>query len=379
MKKHNISKPQSKLLFIVQLPPPVHGVSMMNNYTVHSKLINSHYECHTLPLSFNDSIKDIGNVSFNKLIKFAQFYFKLARILLFLKPDLVYFTITPTGFSFYRDAFIVLLVKLTKGKIVLHLHGKGIQKETNKSKVKRYIYNNIFHNTHVIHLSKSLKTDLTNLEPSFKSYILPNGILEDSADDVPFQVNKNQEHPPKLLFLSNLAENKGVYTLLDAAKILKDRGVGFSLNYVGKETQAISVKDLTSKIKQYGLEGHVQYLGPKYDNEKKALLNSSDIFAFPTYNDCFPLAILEAMQAGMPVVSTVEGAIPDMIVDGEDGFIINHNEPHTLADKLQELITDPIKRTRFGVQAKNRFQQNFTLTQYEANLYRILLEIEQGK
>lgn len=368
-----MSKPKSKLLFIVQLPPPVHGVSMMNKITVESTLINQEFDCLTLPLIFNKNLKNIGKVSFGKIFKFIHFYLKLVKALIYFKPNLVYFTMTPTGPSFYRDALIVWITKCFKPQLILHLHGKGINNKIKSSKFHRAFYNKIFHNTHVIHLSKSLKKDLENVSTSYFSYVLPNGIKEGSFKD---QNSNPDKKAPSILFLSNLAENKGVYTLLDAAKILKNKSIPFYLNFVGKETKVISANDFNSKVKQLGLEGRVKYLGPKYDEEKNCVLSEADIFAFPTYNDCFPLVILEAMQAGLPIISTYEGAISDIIEDGRTGYIIDYKDPITLANKLQYLIDNPEKREFFGKNAVDRFQKNFTLSQYENNLHKILLRID---
>lgn len=372
MKKKRIPQRKSKLLFIVQLPPPVHGVSMMNKVTVESKLINREFDCLTLTLIFNKELKNLGKISISKIIKFISFYIKLVKVLIRFKPNLVYFTLTPTGPSFFRDTIIVWLVKLFNTQLVLHLHGKGIKSKTKSSVIQKYIYSKVFHNSHVIHLSTSLKEDLMYLSKPFFSYVLSNGIKE----EVYFEhSNRTESKKLNILFLSNLVENKGVYTLLEAARILKEKGLSFKVKFVGKETKSISIADFNSRVKLLGLEDLVHYLGPKYDSEKNAILLQADIFAFPTYNDCFPLVLLEAMQAGLPVISTFEGSIPDIVQDEETGFIINYKDAVLLADKLEELIENPIKRKLFGQNAKQRFKENYTLNQYEKQLYAILQKI----
>src|SRR5437868_12020924 len=100
-----------KVLFIVQLPPPIHGVSVMNQYAVNNPFLKENYQIHILTLDFGQTLKDIGKIKLGKLIRMIRFLFKLCFELISFRPDLVYFTIMPTGKTFYRDAFISKIIK----------------------------------------------------------------------------------------------------------------------------------------------------------------------------------------------------------------------------------------------------------------------------
>ena len=92
----------------------------------------------------------------------------------------------------------------------------------------------------------------------------------------------------------------------------------------------------------------MRYLGPVAGGEKGEVLRCADILAFPTYNDAFPLVVLEAMGAGLAVVATPEGAIPDMVRDGDSGILVPHHDPAALADALQRLLDNPELCRRMG-------------------------------
>ena len=173
--------------------------------------------------------------------------------------------------------------------------------------------------------------------------------------------------PVNLLFLSNLIPSKGVYVLLDACRILKERGLDFQCNFVGGETKEIDRARFEAEVQKRGLEGMVRYEGPKYGEEKEEYWRSSDVFVFPTYyfNECFPLVILEAMQHGLPVVSTTEGAVPDMVADGVNGFVCERKDVSGLAGALERLITDASLRMRMGEVGRKRYEEEFTLERFE--------------
>ena len=171
--------------------------------------------------------------------------------------------------------------------------------------------------------------------------------------------------PVNLLFLSNLIPSKGVYVLLDACRILKDKGLDFQCNFVGGETKEIDRARFEAEVQKRGLEGMVRYEGPKYGEEKEEYWRSSDVFVQPTFEDCFPLTIVEAMQHGLPVVSTDEGAVPDMVADGVNGFVCERKDVSGLAGALERLITDAALRMRMGEVGRKRYEEEFTLERFE--------------
>ena len=178
-----------------------------------------------------------------------------------------------------------------------------------------------------------------------------------------------------LLFLSNLIPSKGVYVLLDACKILKDCGLRFQCNFVGGESKEMDRRAFEEAVKERGLEGCVLYHGPKYGEEKEHYWSMADVFVQPTYEDCFPLTILEAMQHALPVVSTDEGAVPDMVADGENGFVCRRKDAEGLAQALERLLQDEALRHRMGAEGYRRYKEKFTLSCFEHRFTEILREM----
>ena len=112
------------ILCIVQLPPPIHGASVMNNYVINSKIINQTFRLNVISLKFVKSVKEVARFSVLKVFKAIGYSLEIVKKVRTTKPDLIYFTISIKGYAFYRDAFYVFLLKILKQKIVFHLHKK---------------------------------------------------------------------------------------------------------------------------------------------------------------------------------------------------------------------------------------------------------------
>lgn len=149
-----------KVLFLVQLPPPVHGASMVNKYIQDSHYVNSKIESKYINISPSYNLSDLGKLSIKKVVLALSIYKECIIQYIRFKPDTVYITLSPHGMGFWKDALILQILKMLGAKAIIHLHGKGIDNEVSKSRVKRLFYKTIFKKTDVIHLSKSLFYDV---------------------------------------------------------------------------------------------------------------------------------------------------------------------------------------------------------------------------
>ena len=110
----------------------------------------------------------------------------------------------------------------------------------------------------------------------------------------------------------------------------------------------------------------------KVREEKEAFFRQADIFVFPTYYETFGLVILEAMEYKLPVISTNEGGIPDIVKDGENGLICEKQNPYSLADCIAKLLDDEELRVKMGNAGYDKFCREFTLQQFEHRMLDIL-------
>lgn len=370
-----MTKPVKKLLFIGQLPPPIHGAGAMNRYVVNSPLIKSNFKVEVINLQFAHSVKSISKFSFRKIVKSLYYLGQIIQKVSLGRPDLVYFTISPTGFAFYRDAIYVFILKLFRRHLIFHLHSKGVKKSVKNSPLKLALYKWVFKHSEIICISENLIEDVALVYHN-KPFIVPNGIQ--LHEPVSLNGNAPPKNQPRILFLSNFLKEKGLMVFLESLSILQSKGFQFQATLVGAEAD-YSIDEILKYVRQNGLTEKVQVLGPLYGEDKFKEFQKADIFVFPSFNEAFGLVNLEAMLYSLPVVSTTEGGIPDVVIDNETGFLVETKKPLMLAEKIGVLLKDEHLRLKMGQNGYERLINNFTLQHFEENICNTLLEIISKK
>jgi glycosyltransferase involved in cell wall biosynthesis len=365
---------RNKILFILPLPPPIHGASIVGMNIKESLFINKNFNCRYINLNLSKEIDDIGKSSFSKFYRYICILFNLLFNLLLYRPNLVYLTLTSKGIGFYKDAFFALLVKFLGFNIVYHFHNKGIR-DCQNNLFDNWLYKMVFQNATIILLSKLLYPDIEKYVPEDKVYYCPNGI-PDIFSDLHLLKQSHFTNIINILFLSNLIVSKGVYILLESCAILQQKNITFQITFVGSFGD-INRDEFTKKVKSLNLDNKVFYLGKKIGIEKEYVYKNADIFVFPTYyhNETFGLVNLEAMQNCLPVITTNEGAISEVVDNGVTGFIIPKCDPYTLAEKLEILILNKELRLSMGLAGRDKFEKEFTITHFEKKLTSIIKQI----
>ena len=360
-----------KILFILHLPPPVHGSSLVGRYIHDSLIINETFSTRFINLGTSKSVNEIGKNPLLKITRYLKILVSFILQLIKFKPDLIYLAINAKGIGFYKDLPIALIAKFFRKKLVLHYHNKGVKEFQNKF-LDNKLYKLLFKDTKVILLSELLYDDVKKYVNEEDAYYCPNGIPVVEYENS----NTNANQTPELLFLSNLIESKGVLILLDALRILKYKKITFHCNFVGGEGD-ISSLQLKQRISELNLEDTVTYHGKQFGDDKYRLFNRSDIFILPTFydNECFPLVLLEAMQFNLPLISTYEGGIPEIIDDNETGYLVEKQDSVDLANKIQQLIENPSLRKSMGEKGRGKFEKKYTLFHFERNMTEILTKI----
>src|SRR2546426_685429 len=308
------------LLLIVQLPPPVHGVTMMNEAVVRSTTVHSTFDVDVMPLRFASSVADVGHFNVKKLFLAGTVAFTLMAKCIRRRPRAAYFTLVPVGMAYYRDIAFVAVLKLLRIPVIFHLHGRGIKSAARKW-WKRWFYEWTFSGATVVHLSERLYEDIEEFVPRDKCHVLPNGIA-DFRDALPTRSRGIPRPVPRVLFLSNIRAAKGALVVVEALRELRTRGIPFEALFVGDASDRDCLERFQTLITEGGMRDAVRYLGPKYGEEKMRIMAESDIFVFPSFQECLPLVILEAMCAALPVVATGQGGVPDLVEDGVTGFLV---------------------------------------------------------
>jgi glycosyltransferase involved in cell wall biosynthesis len=160
-----------------------------------------------------------------------------------------------------------------------------------------------------------------------------------------------------VLFLGHLYRDKGVYELLDAFAAIRSVRPGLRLVLAGEGSET---EGLRSRAKTLGLDEIVELPGWVDPHAKADLLRRAACFVLPSYREGLPLALLEAMVAGVPIVATPVGGIPDVVQHDRHALLVAPRNADALASALVQVLDDPKLATRLSSAARIHALANYT-------------------
>jgi len=345
---------RKKILLLGKLPPPYMGPSIATEIILKSTLKNN-FELVHLNTKINHKISSFGTWSFTKVFKNSSIYFKMFLLLSKHKPNVVLIPISQTTTGFFKDSLFILIAKLFGKKVLLQLRGSNFKTWiNNSSSINKWYVKYILKKTQgMIVLGNNLKYLFADYYADDKIFVVPNG----GDYTVP---KRNNSDEVKILYLSNLLASKGVENVFKATEILhQNTNNRFSIDFIGEwhneQTKAtcLSIKEKN----QLPIRIHTS----KGVLEKFQYLADADVFVFPPKEpEGHPWSIVEAMAAGLPVISTNQGAIIESVINEVNGFIVEPNNPQQIAEKLKLLVEDIELRKKMGVVSRELYLANFT-------------------
>jgi glycosyltransferase involved in cell wall biosynthesis len=143
---------------------------------------------------------------------------------------------------------------------------------------------------------------------------------------------------PRLACVARLSPEKGLDVLLRAARRLADEGLDFELSLVGDGSERLPLERLAHNL---GLDGRVRLLGWRSGDEVRATLLQARALVVSSHSEGLPVVIMEALALGRPVISTAVGGIPELVVQGECGWLVPAGSERGLADAMRAALTLP--------------------------------------
>jgi glycosyltransferase involved in cell wall biosynthesis len=276
---------------------------------------------------------------------------------------------TASRASFWRKSIFILFALAARKPVILHLHGGQFAQfyERECGVLRRWFVRRLLSRVdRVVVLSSQWQKLIEGIAPAVKAVTIANPVT------VPAEVRGVDEREQgALLFLGRLGQRKGIFDLLAALAIVKQRFPEARLRCAGEG----DVAGVRARARELGVEENVDLLGWISGPDKDWELSRAALYVLPSYAEGLPMGVLEAMAAGIPTVASGVGGIPDAIEDGVEGFLVNPGDIDALANRLARLLESAELRRQFASAARCKVRKLFSteivLSQVE-DLYRNL-------
>ncbi|MCH6255293.1 glycosyltransferase [Puniceicoccaceae bacterium K14] len=362
----NLRKSNMKKLIVVgQTPPPYHGQAIMIETMLKGDYANA--DLVHVRMDFSEKINEVGTFSVAKIFKLGSLIVRIIHARIKHKATSLYYP--PAGgtvIPICRDIIILLCTRIFFKQVLFHFHASGLIDGYNKlPSLLKPLFKLAYHSPDLAVTLSQSQPQLAEFLDSKEKMIIPNGIFDNASgfERLSFPAEK------RILFMGAVIESKGVTNILEAAVILKEKGLRFSVDIAGEfaeETYEVFSKKF---VADNNLEGIVSFLGLIRGDDKWERFKNCHIFCFPTFyeNEAFPVVLLEALSFSMPIVVTDWRGCPDIVTE-ENGFIVKTQNPSLIADALIKLMSNNEKLSQFAQNNRQRFLEFYTTERYYENI-----------
>jgi len=275
-----------------------------------------------------------------KMLTFVKSLFRLIPLLAGSEIKIVHVHGSSDG-SFVRKAIIIILSKWAGKKVVYHIHSGGFKTFTAKHpKSVRAILSK---SDYVVALSDYWK-DYFEKDMHCRQVAVVHNIMDRPQEDH----SQRDAQLCTFLFLGKICDHKGTFDLLDVI-------VEHLSSFRGRMRLLIAGNGETTRLEEYirshQLEDIVHFKGWVNGEEKRRLLNMSDVVILPSYYEGVPICLLEGFSYHLPAISTCVGGIPEILHDGANGILIQPGDKSALFEAMMRMTNHPEQRQAMGDQA----------------------------
>jgi len=245
--------------------------------------------------------------------------------------------------SFWSDCAFMALAHAARCPVILQLHGGGFERfrDGASTPARALIQFSLERAAHVVVPSESLRHWVRSVTREAAVSCIPSAVANPAPGA---EANRGN----LILFLGRLEQRRGIFELLEATASLRSALPDLRLVCAGEGDHA-AVARYAARL---GIRDAVKLLGRVGPSGKRALLENAAVFALPCHGAGLPIGLLEAMAAGLPVVTSPTGGIAEAVADGTSGFLVAPGDTATLARVLRKLLEDRALAQRMGAAAR---------------------------
>lgn len=343
------------LLVVGPVPPPYHGVCVSTSLVLANPALAERFEVEHFDTSDRRStLANVGNWDLVNVLEAIDSSIRLARRLRGRERGLVYLPLSQGRPGFLRDAALIFIARACGWRVASHLRGGEFDAfyERQPAPFRWLIRATLARLDSIAVLGTSLRSMFVGLVAPERIAVVPNGTPD-------IRQNGAVRDREVGLYLGNLRRRKGVVEAVEAALRVVAEVPTARFLFVGAWEDADLERTLRRRVAASA--GRIRFLAPVTGEEKDALLARAGYLLFPPVEpEGHPRVVLEALAAGLPVVTTARGAITETVEEGRSGFVLDDPVPAELAERMLRLLRDPELHARMSRHARERYLAAFT-------------------
>jgi len=369
----------NKVLLLCPTPPPYAGPEVASEILIKNlpRVLNDYIH---LKSNIRKENWKKGKFDIDGLLKFFPLMLRFIKLTADKDIEKVYLLLSSSKIGFTRDSIYILISLFFGKKIILHYRGGNFDGFYAKRNFifKKYIRFILDRCATVIVQAERLRRMFEEIS-DINTVVLYNGLEIDEG----IREKAFNNDVTVLLFIGHVAFSKGFYELINVYKrIYKEHNLklyfagtfrfegkksktqkaflnGKTLDYYNKNSENISllIKDFTENAERY----NAKYLGTISGEKKKTVFENSDILILPSYTEGFSLTVLESLSYGLPVIVSNVGALPEIIKENENGWIVEPGNEESLEEKIALAVKSKSEFARISRNNKDHFRNNFSI------------------
>lgn len=345
---------ERRLIVVGPLPPPVHGVAVSTGLVLANPLLNERFVVEHLDTSDHRPGASIGRWDARNVRLGLQSLRDLRRRLNG-RPGVLYLPLSQSAGGVLRDSFLIRAAARRRWRVAVHLRGGEFDSAYAgfPTPLRAWVRGTLARLTSAAVMGDSLRGVFGGLVPPERIEVVPNGTPD------PLGVVPDHSVPGPVLFLSSLRERKGVAEAVQAAVLVLGEVPEARFVFAGEWRSEGLRRALEARAEEAG--DAIRFLPPVDEVGRRRLLEEASLLLFPpTLPEGHPRVVIEALAAGLPVVTTDRGTIAETVVDGECGFVLAAPNPAELAARIVALLRDDPLRLTMSAAARRRYEERYT-------------------
>ncbi|QIZ98011.1 glycosyltransferase family 4 protein [Leifsonia sp. PS1209] len=361
-----------RITVVSQLPPPVHGVTIVTGALLHV-LREAGAEVRLVDRRFSRTVADVGRFRMRKVLALVGYWFRFLGDVIGHRPDAVVLFGTTRSFSFPADLGIVMIAKVLRLPLVNYVHSVGYRALAARRGFGRLVAFSLGSADLTVCLGPTLISDVSPWADGGTTRTIYNATAR-----LPTPSHRDDA---RLLFMSNLIAEKGVNDFLELAVELCQRRPSLICELAGAVVEPEVHAEQVARLTALGLERRVRFLGVVTGDAKQQALAHSTALIFPSRFplEAQPLTIIEAMSVGMPVVAFDTGGIRDIVAHEQTGMLVAPGNVDELIARTDELLENPALRASLGQGAVERYERLHSLESFQVEWARALTSVLERK